>query len=129
VKLFSKKNPTYVPEIYLRGLRNFGEHLAGEPTNYNPGLTADLDMINFAQRDPDAYVEMLAAHIGPDSGAFCLGVCETVASVMRLDVSTPAWDRIVDGAIEYLRGRGIPYSRTKPYLRARWTQNHSPEEW
>ena len=29
------KTPTYVPELYRRGLRGFGEHLAGVPTNYN----------------------------------------------------------------------------------------------
>jgi hypothetical protein len=127
--LFTKKNPTIIPAPYLRGLRGYGEQLAGEPTNYNPDQTADLDMINFAQRDTAGYVEMLAAHISSDSGAFCLGVAETVVSVMRLDVSTQAWDRIVDGAIEYLRGRGIPYDRTKPYMRTRWAQNHSPEEW
>jgi len=86
-------------------------------------------MIHFAQRDPIAYVEMLAAHVSDDSGAFCLGTSETVASVHRLDVSTPAWDRIVDGAIEYLRDRGIPYDKTKPYMRVRWTLNHSQEEW
>ena len=46
------KTPTYVPELYRRGLRGFGKHLAGVPTNYNDGLTADLTMIDFAQRDP-----------------------------------------------------------------------------
>ena len=127
--LFTKKNPTTIPAPYLRGLRGFGEHLAGEPTNYNSDLTADLDIIHFAQRDTAAYVEMLAAHVAADSGAFCLGAAETVASVMRLDVSTPAWDRIVDGAIDYLRGRSVPYQRTKAYMQTRWTQNHSPQEW
>lgn len=127
--LFTKKNPTIIPVSYLRGLRGYGEQLAGQPTNYNPDQTADLDMINFAQRDTAGYVEMLAAHISSDSGAFCLGVAETVVSVMRLDVSTQAWDRIVDGAIEYLRVQGIPYDRTKSYMRTRWAQNHSPEEW
>lgn len=127
--LFTKKNPAYVPEPYVRGLRGYGEHLAGEPTNFNPSLTADLKMIDFAQRNPAAYVEMLAAHAGADSGAFCLGVAETVTSVLHLHVSTPAWDRIVDGAIEYLRGRSIPYTRTKPYMRARWAEQHAEQEW
>lgn len=124
------KTPTDVPELYRRGLRGFGEHLAGVPTNYNDSLTADLTMINFAQRDPAGYVELLARYTGgPDSGAYCLGVAETVASVLKVQVSTPAWDEIVDGAADYLRGLGIPYSRTKPYMQARWTQTHTPAEW
>jgi hypothetical protein len=127
--LFTKKNPSTIPNSYLRGLRGFGEHLAGEPTNYNPDLTADLKMIDFAQRDTAAYVDMLAVHADADSGAFCLGAAETVASVMRLSVSTPAWDRIVDGAIDYLRGRGVPYERAKPYMRDRWLQQHSIQDW
>ena len=65
-------------------------------------------MINFAQRDRTPTwrcSQRILAHI---RAPFASEWCETVASVMRLDVSTPAWDRIVDGAIEYLRGRGIP---------------------
>jgi hypothetical protein len=124
------KTPAYVPEPYLRGLRGYGERLAGMPTNFNDSLTADLTMIDFAQSDPAAYVEMLARHIGgQDSGAYCLGVAETVASVLRVQVSTPAWDQIVDGAAEYLRHLGIPYAKTKPYMQARWTQAHTPAEW
>lgn len=45
------KSPTYVPEPHRRGLRDYGEHLAGVPTSYNASLTADLTMIDFAQRD------------------------------------------------------------------------------
>jgi hypothetical protein len=33
---FSKKNPPYVPEIYLRGSPYFRKHLAARSANYNP---------------------------------------------------------------------------------------------
>jgi hypothetical protein len=125
-----RKNPASIPEPYIRGLRGYGEHLAGQPTNYNSGLTADLTIVDFARRDPDAYVEMLLTHIGgADSGAFCLGAAENAVHVLGLQVTGSAWSRIVDGAAEYLRDLGIPYSRLKPYMQARWTESHSPAEW
>ena len=69
---------------------------------------------------------MIAAYICLDFGAFCLGVAETVVSVTHVDLSTASPDRIVDGAIEYQRGRGISESRAKPYLGAHWAQKILP---
>jgi hypothetical protein len=124
-----RKNPDFIPEPYIRGLQEYGEHLVGEPGGFNADLIADLDMMDFAQRDPAGFVEMLAARIGPDSGAYCLGASEVVAMILGLAVSTPAWYRIVDGAIEFLRSLHKPYNAAKPYLRERWDQSHSPDEW
>ncbi|MDG4771259.1 hypothetical protein [Solwaraspora sp. WMMD792] len=89
-------------------------------------------MLDFLQRDPEKYVEMLAATIGPagpDSGAFCLGAAESVAVISGIEVTGPAWHRIVDGAIDYLRSLRVPVQQVKPYMRARWTEHHSPDEW
>jgi hypothetical protein len=132
VGLFNRKpkNPAYIPGPHLRALREYGEHLAGQPTNYR-SFDVDLDMLDFMQQDPETYIEMLAAHIGPkgpDSGAYCLGVAESV-SVWKIEVSTPAWDRIVDGATEYLRALRLSYNQARPYMKARWTESHTPDEW
>src|SRR5256885_1297053 len=124
VGLFSSKpkNPTFLRESYVRGLREYGEHLVGRPGQFNAGLITDLDMLDFASTDPRGFVELLAGSIGtgPDAGAYCLGAAEVVTTTHPSGVPTQAWDRIVDGAIEYLRAVGIPYGRTKPFLRARW---------
>ncbi len=137
--LFSRKQKqpaATIPEPYLRGLRDFGEHLVGRRAAFNTGLVADLDITEFAEREPDAYVDLLAtgifngpAHISGHAGACCLGAAEGVTTVLELDVSSPSWYRIVDTAIEYLRTHGVPYAKVKPYMRARWEQAHSPDEW
>jgi hypothetical protein len=109
----------------------YGEHLVGQPTQFNSALIADLDMIDFASTDPTGFVELLARSIdtGPESGAYCLGAAEVVTMTHPSGVPTQAWDRIVDGAIAYLRAVGIPYGRTKPFLRTRWELRHRPDEW
>jgi hypothetical protein len=91
-----------------------------------PGPTADLDVIHFAQRGLHGYVAMLAAYIRLDFGAFCLGVAETVVSVTHVDLSTASWDRTVDGAIEYQRGRSIPERRASHTCRGHWAQKALP---
>jgi hypothetical protein len=138
MSLFSRKpkRPGAIPEPYLRGLRDFGEHLVGARSAHNSGLLADLKMLDFAQEEPEAFVEMLAAsifggpaHIRGYAGPCCLGAVETIAIVYSIDLSTPAWYQIVDAAVEYLRKCGVPYAKVKPYMRARWEQVYSPNEW
>ncbi len=136
--LFSRKpkRPTTIPEPYLRGLRDWGEHLAGRRAASDAGLMADIEMMDFAQDDPDAYLESLVvgifhgpAHISGYAGSCCLGATETAVHMYELDVSSPAWDRIVDPAIDYLRSNRIPYGQLKPYAKQRWEQKHSSSDW
>lgn len=127
------RNPTILPERYERGLREYGLHLTGQPNRWTSALLADPDMMSFANRDPAAFVELLGRHMGngvwEGFGAYCLGAAEVVAMIHHLNASGPTWDRIVDGANQYLRGVGIPYSSLKPYLKARWDQSHPAGEW
>jgi hypothetical protein len=55
-------------------------------------------------------------------------VAETVVSVTHVDLSTAFWDRIVDGAIEYQRGGGIPEAGPKSYLPRPLRLEDSPEK-
>ncbi|GGM86441.1 hypothetical protein ACFFX1_34110 [Dactylosporangium sucinum] len=131
--LFGNKNryPTYLPESYLRGLREYGEHLSGRPGGFNDSLIADLDMLDFLTANPQGFVELLAAAIptSPDAGAFCLGAADAVTVVHARGVPSRAWDRITDEAIAHLRAMRVPYEQTKPYMRARWQVAHGPADW
>lgn len=129
------RKPKFIPESYVRGLRDYGEHLMGQRPNFNAGLVSNLEMLDFAQDDPDGFVDMLAAfdalpsHVRGDLGAYCLGAAEAVAVVSELKVNTSAWNKIVDEAINYLRAFRVPYRQVKPYMQVRWEQEHSPSEW
>jgi hypothetical protein len=127
---------TVIPESYLRGLREYGEHLVGARGQFNSDLLTDLAMMDLAEEDPDAFVEHLLAdihngpaHISQYAGACCLGAAEVVAVVHRLNVATPEWCRLLDEAIDYLRRQRVPYDRLKPYLKAHWVRAHDPGTW
>ena len=94
-------------------------------------------MMNLAQQQPTMFIDMVAAaifsgppHISDYAGPCCLGAAEVTMDMRSTEPpATPAWHKIVDTALAYLRGNGIRYTRLQPYLRARWEQNHSPDEW
>ncbi len=136
--LFSRKpkQPATIPEPYLRGLRDFGEHLAGRRAGFNSSLVADLELMDFAHDRPEAFVDMLASgiaqgpsHITDYAGPASLGAVETIVHVYSLQVSSPAWYQLMDAAIGYLRANRIPYQKLKPYMRARWEQSHLANQW
>jgi hypothetical protein len=137
--LFSKKpsQPPFIPETYLRGLRDYGEFLSGEERGFNADLLADLSMMNLARDEPIIYIEMLSAaifsgppHISDYAGPCCLGAADVALDMLSINpTGTPAWYRIADTATTYLRGHRIPYSKIPPYMRTRWEQDHRPDEW
>lgn len=140
--LFGKKSqkstPTHIPESYLRGLRDYGEFMSGESGSRDyANLLADLTMMDFVRTDLGGFLTMVAAgirsgpsHISGYVGPCCLGAVEVAADTMSIaPADNPAWDYIIDNAIAYLRESGIPYRRIKPYLRVRWDENHTPDEW
>jgi len=126
----TSKQLTSIPEPYLRGLRDYGEHLVGARDGYNADLMADLSVMRFAQSDPETYIETLSAaifsgppHLSGYAGPCCLGAAEIIVNAFGIEpAATPAWHRIVDTAAAYLRSCGVSYGQVKPYMQARWPQ-------
>ena len=137
--LFGKKpsQPLFIPETYLRGLRDFGEFLSGEERGFDADLLADLSMMDLARDAPVNYIEMLAAaifsgppHISDYAGPCCLGAADVATDLIRtVPTATPGWYRIIDTATTYLHGFRIPYTKMPPYVRTHWEQNRRPDDW
>jgi hypothetical protein len=105
-------------------MERFGRHEFDVMNSSDDGVAVfnetQQPLLAFAGSDPDGLVEALANAVCPVGGWAAFGGARTVWNLLTPSFEHPAYDRLMDASIGFLRENGVPPNRVAGYDWQHW---------
>lgn len=90
--------------------------------------TLEPDMYRLLEQDRDRFFQEMVA-LSLHGGWLAFGVEKLVVSVAGGNLDHPAYDKVMEAALQFLRSSGVPANRLNGYESQYWHRRHPGEQW